>query len=181
MDQTPTSMQLPRIRVSTSGIHGTGVYAVDPIGKGERIIEYVGEKVTSEEGTRRSKLHPQLTYIFILSDQYDIDGSVGGNESQYINHSCDPNADTDATEEHIWIVALTDIAEGEEITYDYSFASDDDPIKCRCGTEKCRGYLNEYASVEEKQQKLREFSQKKNKPGSLKTNGEDPIEPVIQD
>ncbi|HLD87435.1 MAG TPA: SET domain-containing protein-lysine N-methyltransferase [Candidatus Nanoarchaeia archaeon] len=170
MDQTPTSMQLPRIRVSTSGIHGTGVYAVDPIGKGERIIEYVGEKVTSEEGTRRSKLHPQLTYIFILSDQYDIDGSVGGNESQYINHSCDPNADTDVVDGHIWIIALKDIAAGEEITYDYSFASDDDPIECRCQKGNCRGYLNEYASVEEKAKMLAQFKAKQEQEASLQKN-----------
>src|SRR3989338_11012308 len=127
------SLTLPRIKVEKSAIHGAGVYATHPIRKGERIIEYVGEKITSEEGTRRSNVHPELTYIFILNEKFDIDGSVGGNDSQFINHSCDPNADTDATEEHIWIVALNDIAEGEEITYDYSFASDDDPIKCRCG------------------------------------------------
>jgi len=31
---------------------------------------------------------------------------------------------------------------GEELTYDYKFAQEDDKLPCFCGSKKCRKYLN---------------------------------------
>ena len=31
---------------------------------------------------------------------------------------------------------------GEELTYDYKFAQEDDKLPCYCGSKKCRRYLN---------------------------------------
>ena len=42
----------------------------------------------------------------------------------------------------IVIFAKQDIAENEEITYDYKFPIEDDKIPCRCGTAGCKGFLN---------------------------------------
>lgn len=151
----------PNVEVRNSPIHGTGVFATRDIKEGERIIEYVGEKVPSDEGTRRSEAHPELTYIFILNDDWDIDGSVGGNESKYINHSCDPNCEVDIVGDHIWIIAYKDIKEGEELTYDYSFGHDDDIVECRCGSPDCRGYINEFENEEQKETALRKRETKR--------------------
>jgi hypothetical protein len=59
------------------------------------------------------------------------------------NHSCDP---TTWFEDDITMTARRDIAEGEEITYDYSTTeSYIDPemetIVCRCGSSECRGRI----------------------------------------
>jgi SET domain-containing protein len=42
----------------------------------------------------------------------------------------------------VWIIALRDIAEGEEITYDYGFDFEDWKLHpCLCGAQKCVGYI----------------------------------------
>ena len=135
-------MKFPKIKVNKSQIHGRGVFANEPIKEDQKIIEYTGEKISGEEGDRRSEIDDKLTYIFNLNEKYDIDGSVNGNDARLINHSCSPNAYIDYINDHIWIIAERDIAIGEEITYDYSFDADE-LEKCICGSKDCRGYLND--------------------------------------
>ena len=53
-------------------------------------------------------------------------------------------------ESKIVIYSKQPIAYGEEITYDYKFPIEDEKIRCLCGTEKCRKYLNWKAAAEEK-------------------------------
>ena len=58
--------------------------------------------------------------------------------TNFLNHSCDPNAGYDGTDA---IVALRPIAAGEEIRMDYgtfSFSFDHE-FACRCGAPACRG------------------------------------------
>ncbi len=134
--------KLPKVIVNESGIHGRGIFAAELIKEGQKIIEYTGEKIPSAEGDRRSEMDEKLTYIFILNDKYDIDGSVNGNDARLINHSCSPNAYTDSVDDGIWVIADKDIAEGEEITYDYSFDADG-LEKCHCRSKDCRGFMND--------------------------------------
>jgi uncharacterized protein len=157
MEQASQQEHLPMIEVRTSGIHGTGVYAGIAIKKGECIIEYVGGKISSAEGTRRENSTPDHTFIFILNDEWDIDGNIGGNDSRFINHSCSPNAEIEYIDGHIWIVAGRDIAKGEELTYDYAFDVEEPPMPCRCKTDKCRGYINEYENAAHAKEKIARF------------------------
>jgi len=58
--------------------------------------------------------------------------------TNFLNHSCDPNAGYDGSEH---IVALRTITAGEEIRMDYgtfSFSFDHE-FACRCGAACCRG------------------------------------------
>jgi hypothetical protein len=41
----------------------------------------------------------------------------------------------------MWIIALRDIAAGEELTYDYNLYDGEENAPCLCGTERCRGSL----------------------------------------
>jgi SET domain-containing protein len=136
--------------VRDSGIHGRGVYATRPIAKEERIIEYIGELVDKKEGERRSWKQTERAkkdggagvYIFSLSKKWDIDGDVPWNTARLINHSCDPNCVAWIEGKRIYIYALRDIAEGEELTFDYGFDVDcyeDHP--CLCGSKNCVGYI----------------------------------------
>lgn len=133
-----------------SGIHGSGLFARRRIPKGARIIEYVGEKVIKAESERRSNLqdeHGRATgdgtvYVFTLNSRYDIDGNVSWNDAKYANHSCDPNASTDIVKDRVWLVAEREIEAGEEIVYDYCFdLSHWREHPCRCGAERCLGYI----------------------------------------
>lgn len=143
MDKGIMDMTAPgKIVVRESGIHGTGVYAEQAMAAGEFIIEYLGEKIPSEEGTRRSNASPQHHYIFMLDDQYDVDGNVAGNASRYINHSCDANAEAEIDGDRIMIYARRDIAAGEEITFDYAFPQEEELVACQCRASTCRGVIN---------------------------------------
>lgn len=139
------------ILIKKSSIHSKGVFARVPIAKGTRIIEYVGEKITVAESERRvqkSMAHNKRNsakgaiYIFELNKKYDIDGNVPYNTARLINHSCDPNAETEIVRGKIWVIALRDIAKGEEITYNYGYDFDNyDEHPCRCRTQQCVGYI----------------------------------------
>lgn len=134
-----------KLVIKASTIHAVGVYSGQFITAGTRIIEYLGEKISRAEELRRERANELIgaTYIFQLDDEFSLDGSVGGNESHFINHSCTPNCIYRIISGHIYIYALTDIRRGEELTYDYAFDPyPDDPVVCNCGSEKCRGTIN---------------------------------------
>ena len=140
-------------KVKKSKIHGAGIFATKKINKGEKIIQYIGEKVTRSEGDRRSEkrikkyLNSKTTgsvYIFELNKKYDIDGSFLYNKARYANHSCSPNAEVDIIRNEIWILSRKKIEIGEEITYDYGYEFDKEDYKdhiCKCNSPKCIGYI----------------------------------------
>lgn len=141
----------PYILVRSSAVHGRGVFARKAILKGTRIIEYTGEKITKTEAERRAAEHVDshkkdrnsgAVYIFELNKRHDIDGDVPYNTARHINHSCDPNAETEIIRGKILVIALRDIAKGEEIFYNYGYGYDDyEEHHCGCGSSRCVGYI----------------------------------------
>ncbi len=134
---------LPELRVAPSQIHGQGCYAVGAIASGARLREYVGERIPAAEAIRR-EADPMRPAIFTLwlDEEHAIDGWVGGNESIYLNHCCEPNCDWDFEDERAYIVALRDIAPDEELTIDYAYDATGPLERCGCGAAGCRGTLN---------------------------------------
>ena len=137
-------------RVKKSSIHGKGVFAARPIKKGEPILQYLGEKIDKEESNKRGlqnegkarRTGGGAVYIFELDEEWDIDGNVPGNDARYINHACVTNCEAINTGGEIWIFATEDIAEGEELLYNYGYALEhflDHP--CRCGKPGCVGFI----------------------------------------
>lgn len=136
--QTANTAQLWEIRPSK--IHGTGVFARSDIPSETQIIEYVGERVSKEESERRRKAGN--FFVFIVTDEFDIDGLVEWNPARFINHSCGPNCEAQQEDEHIWIYALRDIRAGEELTFNYGYDLQDyEDHPCRCGAPNCIGYI----------------------------------------
>src|SRR5215467_9297810 len=129
-----------QVRVGPSRIAGQGLFAAQDIPKGTRIIQYIGEKITSRERARR--LAAGNAYIFHLTYHYALDGQSLANTARYINHSCDPNCTVEITQDTIWIVALRDIAAGEELSYNYGYdATQYQENPCHCGAPNCCGYI----------------------------------------
>jgi uncharacterized protein len=143
----------PPVRVRRSRIQGRGVFATRAIPEGERIIEYVGTRISSEEADalcpddEASRRHH--TFLFAVDDDIVVDGSRGGNAARLINHSCDPNCEIVIERQRIFIHALKPIQRGEELSYDYWYVTDqsyslDDLHRiypCHCGVSSCRGTL----------------------------------------
>jgi hypothetical protein len=147
------SSRKPRIIVRNSRIHGRGVIAARKLKAGERIIEYKGERITWKEADRRPPSDPDdphHTFFFSLSDgKTVIDAASGGNAARWINHSCDPNCETEESEDgRVFIQAMRDIKRGEELNYDYGLVIEEritptlkKNYACRCGAATCRGTM----------------------------------------
>jgi SET domain-containing protein len=136
--------------VRGSSIHNRGLFARIDIPKDAAIIEYVGEKITKAESTRRGlaleararKTGGAAVYIFTLNSRYDLDGASPKNPARLMNHSCEPNCEAFISRGRIWLHAMRDIQQGEELTFNYGFGLDtweDHP--CRCGKPSCVGYI----------------------------------------
>ena len=140
-----------RIQVRRSGVHGKGVFALQPIRKGETIVEYTGEIISWKEADRRHPHDPDNplhTFYFTLESGKVIDGLYGDNAAKWINHSCAPNCEADEEDGHVFIKALRRIEPGEELNYDYGLVLDGKHTQkvkreyaCHCGSRKCRGTM----------------------------------------
>lgn len=134
-----------------SSIQGQGAFALRPIRKDERIIEYLGERISQDEADERyddTTMSRHHTFLFNVDDDTVIDAAHEGNDARFINHSCNPNCQALLEKDRIFIYALRDIAEGEELSYDYSYERTEDMGEeeerlyvCHCGAPNCRGTI----------------------------------------
>lgn len=140
----------PKVQVRQSGVHGKGVFALRPIKKGERILEYKGEIISWAKASARMQNDddPDHTFLFGIDEDRVIDANVGGNAARYINHSCEPNCETEQVGDRVFIDAVRDIKPGEELSYDYQLTLDEPHTAkakrqhaCHCGSARCRGTM----------------------------------------
>jgi len=138
------------VELRRSGIHGQGIFARKKIPNGTRILEYVGERISKEESNRRGLAQEEkardtgegAVYIFDLNEDYDLDGNTPDNYAKYVNHSCDHNCEAYNEEDRIFLYSVQDLKKGQELTFDYGYDLEhflDHP--CRCGADKCIGYI----------------------------------------
>lgn len=135
------------IQVRTSPIHGRGLFATHFIPEGMMVAEYVGDRITWDEGLRREALGGG-DYLFDVEGRFMIDGEGFEVDAARMNHACEPNCDVEIVENRVFIVTARAILPGEELTYDYGFdlscAAGKDPrqvFPCHCGAIHCRGTL----------------------------------------
>ena len=131
---------------------GFGLRAAGPIPEGRFVLEYIGEVIDTEEMVSRMenqrKFHPNDHDFYIMEMDLGVyvDGKHKGNESRFINHSCDPNCELERFvvkgKKRIGIFAIKDIKPGEPLSYDYQFETEEaKAFKCFCGSENCRGTM----------------------------------------
>jgi SET domain-containing protein len=127
----------PGLSVDRSKIDGEGCFTKVYLPKGVMIAEYTGERISQKEAKLRARSERGRRRISDIDARWCIDGSRGGNGTQYINHSCEPNCEVIVEHEHILIYALRDIAIGEEITTDYLYELGLEGRGCNCQTASC--------------------------------------------
>ena len=126
--------------VKESSIQGRGLFATQPIRKGE-IVCVKGGHIFDRRTLDAVKdiLGPSEIQI----DQDLFIGPLTAEEREgsmiFSNHSCDPNI---GVKGQIVFVAMRDIDAGEELTHDWATTDDDTyQMDCRCGAQNCRGTI----------------------------------------
>ncbi|KAH3751882.1 hypothetical protein DPMN_186487 [Dreissena polymorpha] len=129
---------------------GHGLQAVEDLQPGQFVMEYVGEVLDYPMFKKRSKQYSragqQHFYFMAINPEEIIDATYKGNISRFINHSCDPNCETQKWTVNgvlrVGFFVRKPVKKGEEITFDYKYeVYGKEAQKCFCGTSVCRGWL----------------------------------------
>jgi hypothetical protein len=125
-----------------SALAGYGIFANQPLQKNDIIFtgeelsqRIVSKRFVDENWNKKQKTdfrqyaYPISKEVYILWDENPVNWAPQ-------NHSCSPNTGY----EGLNVIALRDIAKGEELTLDYAMFLDEsmEPFACQCGSPNCR-------------------------------------------
>lgn len=125
--------------------HGLGMFAAGQYQPGQVIIKIEGNLVHWRTLLGLSGVIQDNAFRY--SNNYYLSPSGAGN---YINHSCNPNAGVFKTGTGLILKAVTGIAPGDQITFDYSTVLGNDDswvMKCGCGFKACRKRIKSFGSL----------------------------------
>lgn len=135
--------------IKNSGVKGMGLYSTVNIPTNHTIFEFVGKVLTSKDIVGLNK----STSANLLQIGSDLYLDVSGQSSMFINHSCTPNCCIKIVLNRAWLVSVKSIIIDEELTFDYSTTSTDNPntwaMQCACGNNQfvCRKTITGFGSV----------------------------------
>lgn len=139
--------------IRSSSIHAAGCYTTRAVKKGRRVCEYDGPRFTKDDADERYK-DRDITYLFSCGDDQTVIDGFG--IAMFINHSCNPNCESELVNERVFITAIRDIAAGEELTYEYNlYDSDEEEQDCYCGAKQCRRTMFSEDEVKRRAKKAR--------------------------
>ncbi|MDB5678425.1 SET domain-containing protein-lysine N-methyltransferase [Sphingomonas bacterium] len=124
---------------------GKAVFAAQPFIEGDRLIEFTGRRF-------RAARVPSLMrggsdrFVQVTPDHYM---GPSGRIDDLVNHSCAPNAGLRFADSGVFLVAIRDIAAGEEISWDYSttLAESNWHMICQCRSPECRRVIGNFATL----------------------------------
>lgn len=134
----------PALEVRDTGKYGFGVFATAAIPQETLLIACGGPILTIED---ENQLPDECADLPIEISEWHSIGPRTAEEiplmpQHYVNHSCNPNA---GWKGQIFLMAMSDIQPGEEITYDYAMVMHSNPqsasywtMRCLCGSILCR-------------------------------------------
>jgi hypothetical protein len=121
--------------VKSAGKKGSGLFTDRDISKDQLVIEYIGEQ-PSKPADGEDK-----PYLFQCGDTL-INGNKGGNNSKFLNHSCQPNLVSEVWQvkrkKRIVFFATQEIKKDTELTFSYNRKGTEE---CFCGATMCSGTL----------------------------------------
>uniref|UniRef100_A0A670YJQ9 Histone-lysine N-methyltransferase NSD3 n=1 Tax=Pseudonaja textilis TaxID=8673 RepID=A0A670YJQ9_PSETE len=176
-NQCFTKRLYPEAEIIKTDRRGWGLRTKRNIKKGEFVNEYVGELIDEEECRLRIKRAHEnsVTNFYMLTVTKDriIDAGPKGNYSRFMNHSCNPNCETQKWtvngDVRVGLFALCDIPAGMELTFNYNLdCLGNGRTECHCGAENCSGFLGvrpktACATANEEKAKNAKLKQKKRK------------------
>ncbi|KAJ8394454.1 hypothetical protein AAFF_G00046650 [Aldrovandia affinis] len=167
-NQSFNKRQYTQVEIFRTLARGWGLRSISDIKKGEFVNEYVGEVIDEEECRARIR-HAQENdicnfYMLTLDKDRIIDAGPKGNQARFMNHSCQPNCETQKWtvngDTRVGLFALVDIPKGVELTFNYNLEClGNGKTVCKCGAPNCSGFLGDrpknQPSTEDKLRKLK--------------------------
>ncbi len=136
MAETTTSYLSPKLEARPLPEKGFyGVFALEPVQAGELLVMWSGS-LYSLENLEQLPVIERSRSVQVEDDLFMVPVKQG-EPADFINHACNPNAGLNG---QIGLVAMREIAVGEEICYDYAMSdgSSYDEFECHCGYPDCR-------------------------------------------
>ncbi|XP_016036654.2 probable histone-lysine N-methyltransferase Mes-4 [Drosophila simulans] len=141
----------PRLEVVYMNERGFGLVNREPIAAGDFVIEYVGEVINHAEFQRRMEQKQRdrdENYYFLgVEKDFIIDAGPKGNLARFMNHSCEPNCETQKWTvnciHRVGIFAIKDIPVNTELTFNYLWDDlmNNSKKACFCGAKRCSGEI----------------------------------------
>lgn len=136
MHQNTQSWVDPRLKISQSPLTNIGLLTTAPITK-DTLLAVFGGTIINKESVLN--LPTELIKNVLQIDDALWISSPHAEKTDFINHCCNPNA---GLKGQIFLVAMRDIAAGEEITFDYATVVAEwvgmEPLSCNCQSSSCR-------------------------------------------
>uniref|UniRef100_A0A4W4FU99 [histone H3]-lysine(36) N-trimethyltransferase n=1 Tax=Electrophorus electricus TaxID=8005 RepID=A0A4W4FU99_ELEEL len=129
---------------------GWGLRAAKDLLPNTFVLEYCGEVLDHKEFKSRVKEYARSKnihyYFMALKNNEIIDATLKGNCSRFMNHSCEPNCETQKWtvngQLRVGFFTTKAVKAGTELTFDYQFQRyGKEAQKCFCGAPSCRGFL----------------------------------------
>ena len=136
----PQTWADPRIEIKDSPVRGDGLFASEPVKKGEVVCIVGGRVMTDSEFAAFQSTHSLYSFIQIDEDLYLAeDLETTPSLAAFMNHSCDSSV---WMADDVTLLARRDIEAGEEVTVDYALFTTQSnwmlDTRCRCGSPDCR-------------------------------------------
>ncbi|XP_077465484.1 histone-lysine N-methyltransferase, H3 lysine-36 specific-like [Stigmatopora argus] len=164
-NQTFTKRQYTVVEIFRTLSRGWGLRSETDVKKGAFVSEYVGELIDEEECRARIR-HAQEKdifnfYMLTLDKDRIIDAGPKGNQARFMNHSCQPNCETQKWtvngDTRVGLFALQDIPKGVELTFNYNLEClGNGKTACKCGAPNCSGFLGVRPKNQPPAEKLKE-------------------------
>ncbi|CAG9569536.1 unnamed protein product [Danaus chrysippus] len=154
----------PRLGPYRTPHRGWGLRTMQDIKAGQFVIEYVGELIDEEEFRRRMnrkhEVRDENFYFLTLDKERMIDAGPKGNLARFMNHSCEPNCETQKWtvlgDVRVGLFALRDIPANSELTFNYNLeTSGIEKKRCMCGAKRCSGYIGAKPKQEDQPKKIK--------------------------
>eukprot|EP00063_Salmo_salar_P018648 XP_013993483.1 PREDICTED: histone-lysine N-methyltransferase, H3 lysine-36 and H4 lysine-20 specific-like isoform X4 [Salmo salar] len=178
LNQAFTKRQYSQVEIFRTLARGWGLRCAHDIKKGEFVNEYVGEVIDEDECRVRIK-HAQDNdicnfYMLTLDKDRIIDAGPKGNQARFMNHSCQPNCETQKWtvngDTRVGLFTLIDVPADTELTFNYNLEClGNGKTVCKCEAPNCSGFLGvrpkNHPPADDKGRKLKKkvLAKRKNK------------------